>query len=181
MEWNRVYRVYLCPMATPVHRVDKYIELAAWLSNDCENDEEALRWVERALQIEPLNVSGLIVKGCVLHNLERLSDALLCFDRAIELEPNAADAWAERAQLLCTMKEWEQSLKSVHTGMELLQTETWRESESYSSLGEIFYESAAQAFYALGKIDPCRQVVERGLQHFPENEILKLIQAKVTE
>lgn len=167
-------------MGKTTHRVDKYIELAAWLSNECENNEEALMWVNRALQSEPQNVSAWIVKGCVLHNLERLNEALLCFNRAIELEPNAADAWAEKVQVLCAMEAWEQALNSVHKGMEVLQTETWRESESYSSLGEIFFESAARAFYALGKSDSCRQVIERGLQHFPENEVLKLIQTKLT-
>lgn len=167
-------------MATQTHRVDKYIELAAWLSNECENDEEALIWVNRALQLEPQNVSALIVKGCVLHNLEKLNAALLCFNRAIELEPNAADAWAEKVQVLCALEEWGQVLNSVHKGMEVLQTETWRESESYSPLGEILFESAAQAFYALGKLDACRQVVERGLQNFPENEVLKLMQTKLS-
>jgi len=166
-------------MKKVTHRVDKYIELAAWLSNECENDEEALSWVNRALQMEPQNVGALIVKGCVLHNLQRLNEALLCFDRALELEPNAADAWAEKVQVLCAMEEWDQVLSSTHKGMQVLETETWRESESYALLGEIFFESAAQAFYALGKTDSCYQVIDKGLQHFPENEILGMLKAKM--
>lgn len=166
-------------MAKATHRVDKYIELAAWLSNECENDEEALAWVNRALQLEPQNVSALIVKGCVLHNLQRLDEALLCFNRALELEPNAADAWAEKVQVLCAMEAWEQVLSGAHKGLQVLETETWRESESYSLLGEIFFEAAAQAFYARGKTDACCQVIEKGLQHFPDNETLGMIKSKI--
>ena len=37
----------------PVHRADKYMDLADWLCFECANPALGLEWVDRALALEP--------------------------------------------------------------------------------------------------------------------------------
>ncbi|MEM6714208.1 MAG: substrate-binding domain-containing protein, partial [Cyanobacteria bacterium P01_C01_bin.147] len=68
-----------------------------------ERPDEALKSLNRALEMDPNDVAAWISKGNVFIPMGQLDEALFCFDKAIELNPNLAAAWQGKAQALQKM------------------------------------------------------------------------------
>lgn len=58
-------------------------------------------------------------KGRCLHNLDRYEEALECYDRAIELDPNYHPAWALRGNVLNNLDRYEEALASFDRAIAL--------------------------------------------------------------
>jgi len=61
---------------------------------------QTLRRQEQILQRDPSNVRIWYARGLLLSDLDRHSEALVCFDRVTALEPNFRGVWTARAYLL---------------------------------------------------------------------------------
>jgi len=55
--------------------------------------EEAIRCYDKALAIDPLDVSAWNDKGASLNGLERFEEAIRCYDKALVIDPRNAYAW----------------------------------------------------------------------------------------
>ena len=61
-----------------------------WASSGGKINEalSSLTYFDKAIEIDPLNYLAWANKGLVLKNLDRLDDALLCYNRALGINPN---------------------------------------------------------------------------------------------
>ncbi|MEG4984459.1 tetratricopeptide repeat protein [Microcoleus sp. BR0-C5] len=95
-----------------------WLEKGQCLQN-LERYDEALESFERAIELDPNDLSALVLRGYVLYNLKRYDDALASFDRAIELEANYQSIWALRSYVLDNLKRYEEALVSFDRAIEL--------------------------------------------------------------
>ncbi len=62
--------------------------------------EEALRYFDAALALEPFHLHALVRRGNVLIELGRFDEALASYDRALAIEPRSVEAWCNRGNAL---------------------------------------------------------------------------------
>lgn len=157
----------------PIHRVDKYIELAEWLAFDCQNPLLAIEWVDRALSEEPENAEALAVKGDILQATEQFDSALICYERVLELVPEAIDALAEKAQVLCGLRRWEDALAAANEGLAGVDSRRDGVEEGFwQPTEEALYDAKAHALYELGQKEMSIQALRQGLARYPESNAL---------
>ena len=79
----------------------------------------ALRRLEAALQIDPLNVIVNKNRGQALAKIGRFDDALTAFDLAIRVRPDYAEAYFNRGNVLRSLKRWREALASYDEAIRL--------------------------------------------------------------
>jgi tetratricopeptide (TPR) repeat protein len=80
------------------HYVEAYAQLALYLSFQSIIDpsfaSEAQQAIDRALELDPNHELALLAAGVSCVNMAQYDRALACCERAVELNPNLASAWA---------------------------------------------------------------------------------------
>ena len=64
-----------------------------------------------ALEFQPDLAEALIKKAAALEKLERMDDAIACYDRAIEAEDSATTALLQKGGLLNRLARYEEALQ----------------------------------------------------------------------
>jgi tetratricopeptide (TPR) repeat protein len=82
-------------------------------------NEEALRCLEKALEIDPLAASFWNNKGSNLRILGRHEEAILCYDKALEIYPEYVNAWSGKGIVLDGLDRHEEALVCYDTAVEL--------------------------------------------------------------
>jgi tetratricopeptide (TPR) repeat protein len=80
--------------------------------------EEAVSAFKRAVEVEP-NLAVCVELGKTLEKLDRNQEALVMFDRALQIKPNSFEEWHIRANLLAKMDRVNQALKSFNHALSL--------------------------------------------------------------
>jgi TolB-like protein/cytochrome c-type biogenesis protein CcmH/NrfG len=106
--------------------------------------EEARADAEKALELEPTKSEVLGCAGCALADLGDTARALPLLERAIEENPNNAQAWAAlgAAQLLC--RQYEASIESLRRGLRISPTDYRR---------SVWLTALTRALIRTGKLD----------------------------
>ncbi len=73
--------------------------------------EEALRAIDKALDLNPRNEVAWLNKGNALTKMGRLVDALRCFNAAIKVNPRYEVAWNNKGNALARLGHLEEALK----------------------------------------------------------------------
>ncbi|HEY7588042.1 MAG TPA: tetratricopeptide repeat protein [Thermoplasmata archaeon] len=73
--------------------------------------EDALRAIDRALDINPYNEVAWLNKGNALMRLGRHTDALRCFNAALRVNPRYEVAWNNKGNALARMGRYEEALR----------------------------------------------------------------------
>ncbi|MEG3929324.1 tetratricopeptide repeat protein [Microcoleus sp. D3_18a_C4] len=94
-----------------------WLEKARCLQN-LERYDEALESFDRAIELDPNDLSALVLRGNLLYNLKRYDDALASFDRALELEANYQSIWALRSYVLDNLQRYDEALASFERAIE---------------------------------------------------------------
>ena len=81
--------------------------------------EEALRCLDRALEICPRNSVAWLNKGAALHARGLDGDAVSCYDRALETDPRDASAWIGKGVSLCGLGRNEDAVRCFDRSLEL--------------------------------------------------------------
>src|SRR5208337_4297391 len=55
------------------------------------NSDEALKELDKAIEINPQDSNAWIYKGNVLSNLNKFDEAIIAYDKAIEIDPRNSD------------------------------------------------------------------------------------------
>ena len=84
-----------------------------------QNPGEAFNVVEHILQIDPVNVNALILKGQLLGTVGRFAEAMSAVQQILQIDPNHALAWSMKAALLTNMGQYEEALQAVEQSLEL--------------------------------------------------------------
>ncbi|MEP0767220.1 MAG: tetratricopeptide repeat protein [Fimbriimonadia bacterium] len=162
----------------PVHRTDKYIDLAEWLCFDCGNPDLALEWVGRALHAEPENPEALTLKGDILQEAGRCEEAVTFYDRALEIVPDALEAIAERARALHTLERWDQAVAAAEAGLAVLNEITGAEPEP-DPVVAMLHEIRVSSLLGSGQKRAAAQAVTEALERCPGDERLLELAALV--
>ena len=59
------------------------------------------------------------MKGSVLWRLNRLDEALECYDKVLELNPSDVNAWTDKAVYYCLLGKWQEAIDSCDKATEL--------------------------------------------------------------
>jgi len=84
-----------------------------------QNPGEAFKYIEQALQINPMNSEALMVKAQLLGSVGRPQDALATIEQAIQLNPHNALAWSVRGVLLSNIEQYQAALQAIERSLEL--------------------------------------------------------------
>jgi tetratricopeptide (TPR) repeat protein len=98
-----------------------------------------LRWAERLHPGVPQTLHDL---GLLLRQSERLEEALLCYERSIKLQPEAAGAWMSYGNALVEKGEWGRAAVAFRRGVALLPG------------GKELYFNLGNALHASGELEP---------------------------
>ncbi len=112
-----------------------------------QNPGEAFNVVEHILQLDPGNVSTLILKGQLLGTVGRFQEAMLAVQQVLRLDPGNALAWSMQAALLTNMGQYQEALQAVERSLEL----DPKNPETYAIKTRITGQMAAMQTMAKGK------------------------------
>jgi tetratricopeptide (TPR) repeat protein len=73
--------------------------------------EKSLDAVKEALKIYPSETKAIINKGVSLAGLGRYQEAIICYDKAIEINPTYVDAWYHKGNALFNLAREEEGLQ----------------------------------------------------------------------
>jgi tetratricopeptide (TPR) repeat protein len=86
--------------------------------------EEALKFYNKAIELNPNEVLAWCYRGVALGHLGHLDEALASCDKAIELNPKEALVWRGRGWVLSKLRRWNEALASYEKAIELDPNET---------------------------------------------------------
>ena len=92
-----------------------------WASSDGRVNEalKTLNYFDKAIELDPLNYLAWANKGLVLKSLERLDDALLCYNRALTINPEYITVWYNKGVLLGSIGNFDEAIKAFDKVLEL--------------------------------------------------------------
>lgn len=112
-----------------------------------EEFNEAIPYLNRAIQLDPKHKESYFARGFAYFNLNKLQEAISDFTKAIELDPKFTDAYYQRAITYYQLNNYTLSLNDLNKAIELSPTFV----DSYNKRGNIYYltdkyEDAAKDF-----------------------------------
>lgn len=140
----------------------------------------ALDYLDEALEADPKCYEALVMAGEVWDLFEEelgLAEgegsrlALMYFERAITLQPDNSEAYAEMSGTLMHLNEHQRSLDAANRALELLghPPVTDHPDDVWVNIAETVYRMRALALLNLGRPAEGRRVLDEGLQRFPES------------
>jgi Flp pilus assembly protein TadD, contains TPR repeats len=81
--------------------------------------EEALRAVEKAIELDSDNAGYHYLLGAALHRLKRQEEALRAVEKSIELDPDSAEYYYSLSITLHKLKRYEEALTAIEKAIEL--------------------------------------------------------------
>jgi tetratricopeptide (TPR) repeat protein len=155
---------------------------AALEMHQAECPREALACLNVALEDEPERYEALVRMGELytdcgpelgLAEPESFATAVTYFNRAIEVDPDNPEAYAERGKPLLYLERYEEALECARMGLARLDPRQRRMSpDVWRNLAESLYRVRALALKGLGRRAEGLQVLEEGLARFPSSEYL---------
>ena len=81
--------------------------------------QKALYCYNKALELSPENSEYLTLKGNNLKRMNKLGDAVACYDKAIRIDAKYAPAYFFKSQILFEQKEYEAALIAINKACEI--------------------------------------------------------------
>ncbi len=153
--------------------------------------EEALKWYDGGLALEPENVYLLAWKAEALYGLEKLEEAVAYYDRALELTPEKMlpdyegeriitilgqpPAWSlhnQKADILAVLGRREEAIESYDQALKFLGYENVEKKHAV-------YESKIKALKELGKLEEALEGCDKALARDPADKNLYRYKVKV--
>ncbi|MEQ8187231.1 MAG: tetratricopeptide repeat protein [Candidatus Eremiobacterota bacterium] len=80
--------------------------------------EEAIKYYDKALDIEPEHVKTWHNKGVLLKKLGKNTEAIECYDKVLEIDPEALNTWYNRGIILKELGQNEEAMKCYDKALE---------------------------------------------------------------
>ena len=128
------------------------------------NREEAVRWNEASLKINPNQPEAQNNKGLALQNLGRKEEALASYDHAVRLNPAYAGAWYNRGNVLQDMGRYDEAVDSYRQALAIrpYHADSWINlGRAHKALGH--YEDACACYEKAIAIAPGQAVGHNNL------------------
>jgi tetratricopeptide (TPR) repeat protein len=125
--------------------------------------EEAIRCLDKALELDPCDALAWNNKGASLDKLDRPEEAISCYEKALKVNPQYAHAWGGKGICLAHMNEHAQALKCFEQALNLDPQEGINWSNKGVSLNaQGCYEEAIQSFDQALALNPQDTVAWNG-------------------
>ncbi len=140
-------REYLLYALQTTEQEEEDPRVAAYLKEckDCFEKKDyvcALQIAEKLIAIRG-QAQDWLLKGRCSGNLDRYEAALASFNKAIEFDPNYANAWFQRGVALYHLQRYQEALVSFDKGIELDSINAWAWSERGGVLSKLQYDEEA--------------------------------------
>ena len=92
------------------------------LSNSLANGgqyEEAVKALNKAIELNPKDTEMWNNRGIVLFFLKRNKEAISSFEKATSLDPRNAEAWYNRGIVFCRLEKYEEAVDSLDKALEI--------------------------------------------------------------
>jgi len=136
--------------------------------------EEARADAEKALELEPTKSEVLGYAGCALADLGDTERALPLLERAIEENPNNAQAWAALGAAQLLRRQYESSVESLRRGLRISPTDYRR---------SVWLTALAGALVRMGKpdqaLDIARSACRADAKFYPAQILLAMVLTKL--
>lgn len=96
------------------------------------------------LKLDFFNYFYWAIRGSVLHNLQQYEQAIVAYNKAIELQPNSSRAWTYRGLSLQAIKREDEAIASFLKALET--NPNWHEAKAWLNLYLLKETSEAKAF-----------------------------------
>ncbi|HYO55846.1 tetratricopeptide repeat protein [Archangium sp.] len=141
----------------------------------CGNHEAAILVFDRVLSQDPNHVLAMTAKGSALASLGRPREALKCFERAIDLDPETAEHYRNAALCQLELDDPEAARSLLDEALQLNTESAWREAAAVeiANLGEaLLTESGKHRTRGIGltgkaRYRHARHVLEMALELHP--------------
>jgi len=84
------------------------------------HNEDAMRDVEKLIELQPDTAVNWVLKGQILTELKRYEEASEAFNKATILDPKRADVWGMKAGVLAKIGKFDEALIAANKGIELM-------------------------------------------------------------
>ncbi len=126
---------------------------------DVRYAEQALAVIDRALTLDPDNELALVASGMSYVNLGQYEHALSCCERAVELNPNLANAWAHLGiATLGARKDGPAALAHIARAFAL---------SPRDEAAHLWYHLQAPCYAQAGDIRAAAEATAKSLRHYP--------------
>jgi tetratricopeptide (TPR) repeat protein len=153
---------------------------AALRASLADRPRAAICYLEEALEADPHCYEALVMLGEVWDDAEEelgLKEgegsrrALPYYERAIALQPDNAEAYAEMSGALVHLDQYERALEAANQALALLDQPpvTDHSDDVWVNIAETVYRMRALALLNLNRPAEGRRVLDEGLQRFPES------------
>jgi tetratricopeptide (TPR) repeat protein len=112
-----------------------------FLETEHGQNEEAMKDIEKMIQLQPDSAVNWVAKGQVLFTLKRYDEAVQAFNKANILDPKRPDVWVMKGQALYTLKRYDEAAK------------TYDKANILDPKRAVVWEMKAEALYKMGKLD----------------------------
>ncbi len=110
-----------------------------------------------ALELDPTHVSGWYVLGAYFKAVNRVTDAIHCFERVVKLDPTIAEAWSDLAALKYQQGYLEEAEQILHEALECHPTNT------------ILWQGLATILHRLARLEEAENALRQALIHSPHD------------
>ena len=126
--------------------------------NSKSSYKKALKFAEKALEINPLLKEARINKGNSLLGLKNSAGAIECYDEVIAIDPSTKEAFNNKGNVLLILGEYDESIKNFEKAIELDQKYT----AAFSNMGNALngsgkYKEAIEYLDKAIKLDPLQE------------------------
>jgi len=81
--------------------------------------EEAIRYYDRVLELEPKNTNAWNNRGVCCKKLGRNEEALRCYDKAVEADRHNASAWSNKGNILYSLARFTEAIVHLNRALEI--------------------------------------------------------------
>jgi tetratricopeptide (TPR) repeat protein len=81
--------------------------------------EEAIKYYDRVLDLEPSNSDAWNNRGSCCKKLGKVLEALKCYENAIKIQPFNASAWSNKGNALSAMGKYTEAIVSLNRAIEI--------------------------------------------------------------
>ena len=126
--------------------------------NSKSSYKKALKYAEKALEINPLLKEAKINKGNSLLGLKNYAGAIECYDEVIAIDPSTKEAFNNKGNALQMMGKYDESIKNFEKAIELDQKYTAPFSNMGNALNELGkYKEAIEYLDKAIELDPLQE------------------------
>jgi lipopolysaccharide biosynthesis regulator YciM len=123
-------------------QIDLYLRLSE-ISEREGNQEEALRWVERATLIEPRNGTLLLREAALRQKMKQFPEATRVLNRIIDLDPSNLKALKCQREVYVDSRKWDEALRTQKSVLKYTKGKQAEQEETFFYLG-LKYEHARE-------------------------------------